>query len=387
MMRAWNIVEYRGHGGLRQLEADWKHLLQAMPDRGPQHAWETSVAYFNHLSRAEDRFVCFALSDGRRVRAICPLEPATFTILGRPTRVWGLACDLFDLKRDVICPPDDARRELLPSLVRHLRCAPERPAWLVFDQVREDSVLWGCLRSLDTREYCADVVGASDIIDCQRTFEKTRAALSRNFRGNLRKARNKLTSLVDVRFVHASDPQALEREFERFLDVEASGWKGEGGTHGALRAKPTHVAFYRDLVATFRDGGQCEINALYAEGRCIASQLCARSGAEYTILKIGYDERYARVAPGQLLLERTLEYCCRDPQITRLSLVSGSAWHRDWRPNAVPVYCAHLALGRWLGPTLLGILRLRLRYGPRFKGWLLQSRIGARIVRGLRPGQ
>jgi hypothetical protein len=386
MASSWRIVEYRGHGGLRQLEADWKRLLDAMPDRAPQHAWETNVAYFNHLSRAEGRFACFALTDGERVRAICPLEPAALTIFGRPAHACGLACDLFDLNRDVVCPPDEARRELLPCLVRFLRDAPDAPAWLVFDRVVEGSVLWDCLRSLHVREYCTDVVDASDSIDCQRPFEELRTGLSKNFRRNLRKAHNKLAALPDVRFVHASDPLELEREFATFLEVEASGWKGEAGTRGAVRAKPIQMAFYRNLVATLIDGGQCEINALYAEGRCIASQLCVRSGTEYAIPKIGYDERYARVAPGQLLLEWTLKRCCRDPQIARLNLVSGAAWHRDWRTNSVPVHCAYLALGQWSGPPLLGLLRLRLRYGPRVKAWLLRSRVGSRIVRRLRPG-
>jgi hypothetical protein len=243
MMRAWRIVEYRGHGGLRQLEGDWKRLLEAMPDRAPQHAWKTNVAYFDHVSRAEGRFVCFALTDGEQVRAICPLEPATLNILGRPTRVWGLACDLFDLNRDIICPPDEARRELLPRLVRFLRREPGRPAWLVFNTVLEGSVLWDCLRSLDDRAYCADVVDASDMIDCQRHFADLRAGLLRNFRGNLPKARKKLSALADVSFVHATDPLSLEHELETFLEVEASGWKGEAGTNSAIRAKPIQMAF------------------------------------------------------------------------------------------------------------------------------------------------
>jgi len=42
--------------------------------------------------------------------------------------------------------------------------------------------------------------------------------------------------------------------------------------------------------------------------------------------------------------------------------VSHEDWQRRWRPDAVPLQRAYLAIGRWSGRPL--IVLLRLRFGP-----------------------
>jgi len=384
MRPAWNIVEFRGREGLLRLEADWKRLLATMPDPAAHHTYESHVAYFDHLSDAGGRYTCLALSDGERIRAICPLELRTAKILGRRTRVWDLPWNLENLLRDVICPPGDARAVLLPRVVEFLRRAPGRPALLLLGRVLETSAAWDCLRSLDARAYCTDLAGASAQVDCERPFDELKSGLSKNFKSNLRKAHNKLAALADVRFVTAADRPSLAREFEALLEVEASGLKGEAGTHTAIRLDRRLVAFYGDLAAALGDVGQCEINAVYAEGRCIAAQFCVRTGTQYAMPKLGYDERYARAAPGQLLMERTLQRCCDDPGIRRFTMVSDAEWFQLWRMDQVPVHCAYIGLGRWSGPLIVNLLRLRFAHGPRVKRCLLRLAGGLHIGRWLR---
>ena len=200
-----------------------------------------------------------------------------------------------------------------------------------------------------------------DIFDCGRTFDELVGRLSKHFRRNMRSHRRKLESMADVRFVTATGADTAA-EFETFLDVEASGWKGSDGTGSAIRLPPQLIAFYRRLATTLQVDDRCEINAVYAQGRCLASQFCVVSGEDYTILKIGYDEEYARIAPGLLLLERTLERCCQDPEIRRVSLVTDGPWQRDWRPDKIATSQAFIAIGPWTGRPLVALLRFR--FGP-----------------------
>jgi CelD/BcsL family acetyltransferase involved in cellulose biosynthesis len=381
---AWRIVEYPGLEGLRRLEADWKRLEAAMPDRAAHHTYESHLWYFTHLGPTQGAFTSLALSDGERIRAICPLERATVKILGRRARVWRLPWQVWDLQRDVVCPPGEAEDRLLPQVLRHVRGQRLPATWLVFDRVLGTSALWRCLRSVDPRAYCADVTGASAGFDCERSFEELSSRFSKKFRANLRYAGNKLAALEGVRFVTSADPESVAREFETFLEVEASGWKGEGGMRTAIRNEPVQLAFYRHLATTLGAAGHCEINALYADGRCIASQLCLRVGAQYAIPKLAYDERYAQVAPGQLLLERTLMRCCDDPAINRLSMVSDAEWFRPWHMDYVPVHCVYVPLGRWSGPALLALLRLRFGFARRAKNRLLRLRIVSKMAQGVR---
>ena len=115
---------------------------------------------------------------------------------------------------------------------------------------------------------------------------------------------------------------------------------------------------------------RCEINSLYMDGVCAASQFCVRTGGDYTILKIGYDEKYSRLGPGQVLLDRTLKRCCDDPAVERLDLVTNTAWFRDWRTSTTPMKQAHIAIGRWRGRPLVGLLKIRFGWGRRLVRWL-----------------
>jgi CelD/BcsL family acetyltransferase involved in cellulose biosynthesis len=107
---------------------------------------------------------------------------------------------------------------------------------------------------------------------------------------------------------------------------------------------------------------RCEINSLYVDGRCIASQFCLRTGSEYLIPKIAYDEAYSRLSPGLLLMEETLARCCEDPTLKRLNLQTNGRWQRDWHPDLLVMQQAYLAIRPLSGRPLIALLRFR--FGP-----------------------
>ena len=80
------------------------------------------------------------------------------------------------------------------------------------------------------------------------------------------------------------------------------------------------------------------------------------------ILKIGYDEQYARLGPGQVLLDRTLQRCCEDPAVKRLDLVADAPWCSDWQTEKLPMRQVHIALDTWRGIGLVALMAFR--FGP-----------------------
>jgi Acetyltransferase (GNAT) domain len=367
----WSIVEYRGRPGLEQLEADWKRLYAAMPRRSRYHAYEAQLAYLNHLCVAPTVSRYLALTDSRTVRAICPLDAIHDRSLGLPLRAWALPSHLHWIATDVIAPDDEARAALFPTVVDFLRRHPERRGLLVLGPTPESSNLRDGLHWMREGEYCEHLAMPSNFFDCEIPYDQLMGRLTKHFRRNLRSHGNKLQALGDVRFVNVSAQEELEAELEIFMAVEASGWKGQAGAGSAIRLHPNLVAFYRDLVRTMLGPeDRCEINSLYAEGRCVASQFCVRTGEEYTILKIAYDEAFARLGPGQLLFERTLERCCADPGISRLDLVSDASWFRDWHTQLMPMQQAHIAINRWSGRPLVSLLGFRYGSARRIVGRL-----------------
>jgi CelD/BcsL family acetyltransferase involved in cellulose biosynthesis len=101
----------------------------------------------------------------------------------------------------------------------------------------------------------------------------------------------------EPRLVDASgDPGAPDR----FLALEASGWKGRSGS--ALASDPRHAAFFRAAWAALGADGGAHLLELRSEDRVAASVLCLRAGGTIAAAKIGVDEALLRGTPGVLLL-------------------------------------------------------------------------------------
>ena len=368
-------MEFRGREGLVQLEADWRRLYAQIPLRTSFLSFEANLAHVDHLMAHPDQLRCIALSDGRQIRAICALEPRIERALGYAVPIWGVLWHHHARQADVLCPDDEARVELVPAVTAHLRRESQGRWLLLLGQLPATSRLWDGLRRLGRSEYCADQRDSVCVVDCSKSFDKTRAALSKKFRHNLNTSAHRLARLDDVRFVTASDAADIDREFPTFLEVEASGWKGEGGTSTAIQCCGEQPAYFRDLGEHLcGDADHCEIHALYAEGRCLASLFATRTGGTVSALKIGYDESYGSVSPGRLLMEKVVERCCQDPGVERLDVVGDAPWLRGWCPEWVPLQLAYVAIDRRRGLPLVALLKVRFGYGRDFVHWLRRKR-------------
>jgi hypothetical protein len=362
----WNVTEYRGLEGFRAVEGDWRRLSGEMPDPAIWHSYEAYAAYLAHLCPDPDRFRCLVLSDGVRARAIMPLEERLDRGLyeggrGLRMRVWGMPWRKENWAlTDAIGPEDDARRALLPAAIAYLRRQPGRPAILALGRCRETSVLWEGLAGMAPRTWYAFNDVNEFVVPTDMSAEAFEARLSRNSRQMLRRAARRYAAYADTGSVRATTPEDLAAEFECFLDVEASGWKGAHGS--AIRQAPGEEAFYRDLMRRIALDGRCEIHSLYAEGRCIASGFWVFTKHQAVLLKCGYDESYGHASPGRLLTHRSLELCCEDADTYSVSLLGDAPWLRHWDPTPNGLRRAYVALRPVSGAAYLAALRLR--YGP-----------------------
>jgi Acetyltransferase (GNAT) domain len=100
----------------------------------------------------------------------------------------------------------------------------------------------------------------------------------------------------------SADPDALDR----FLAMEASGWKGEAGT--AIACDPAATVFFREVCRRFAAGGRLEVRSLDVSAGPVAMELVFHAGDGAFHLKTAYDERYRAHTPGILAL---VEYADR----------------------------------------------------------------------------
>jgi CelD/BcsL family acetyltransferase involved in cellulose biosynthesis len=229
---------------------------------------------------------------------------------------------------------------------------------------------WHALDHLSRSDGLTYPDGALFIIRTD-SVEALLGRLSGSGRKKLSVAEQHFESLPGALYVSCKEPTELAEEFEHFLDVEASGWKGEQGT--AVKLNPELEAFYRGLTQSMKQDGWCEIHSLHAEGRCIASEFCVFTGAQCDAPKAGYDETYSRIMPGKLLVNLGLKACCEDPRIEFANEMSDAEWLELWHPESDELRVEYIALRPVSGRLL--VAALRLRFGPvrrmvrRFRAW------------------
>ncbi|WP_149497969.1 GNAT family N-acetyltransferase [Roseiconus lacunae] len=145
--------------------------------------------------------------------------------------------------------------------------------------------------------------------------------LSKNRRKKLSRALRGLESLGEISFETAqSDFQAREW-METFLDIEASGWKGNAST--AFASEDETFRFFVDVVGRLIDSQKLDLSRLTVNSVPIAMLVDVRSNGHVACYKTAFDERYAEYSPGTLLerynVERMhesgIELCdsCGDP--------------------------------------------------------------------------
>jgi len=137
------------------------------------------------------------------------------------------------------------------------------------------------------------------------TWDELLGTISRSQRSKLRRYRRRLEQEGSLRLqtVTGTD-SSLDAALDRFFEVEASGWKGAGGT--AILQRPAAHRFYRDFAHAAAAKGWLRLYLLELDGVTIAGAYSCVLGDTVFLLKSGFDERHRHLAPGVVLRAETL---------------------------------------------------------------------------------
>jgi len=149
-----------------------------------------------------------------------------------------------------------------------------------------------------------------------------------------------------------SDESEREAAVERFLALEASGWKGQRGT--ALLSRREHADFFRDVCAAFRAAGRLQLLAFGTAERIVSGQCSLLSGDAVFHFKIAFDESAGHYRPGLQLELRMVDLfsehmpqtwidSCADPD---------SGLFRNYWPQRRPIGSWVIASSRAVGWTI-----------------------------------
>ncbi len=98
-----------------------------------------------------------------------------------------------------------------------------------------------------------------------------------------------------------NDPSAIDD----YIKMEASGYKVRTGV--AMTTVPGEPEYFTDMCKRFLAAGRLHVLALEVGGRTVAMEIWVRGGEGLFLIKISYDEEYARFGPGVLLQTAALK--------------------------------------------------------------------------------
>jgi len=330
---------HRGLPGLEHLAPDWIVLAKSIAGARFNHmpGWYRAYLSSNKSDASSVWFVA-AYRDAELV-AVFPLQFQNRRVKFLQPRFLGTIDDDELQLSDFVFAKTADNASLLYELIRWLR----KQRTLRWDQLRmlkipDDSSFAYSARSRMSHPYLAVQHDASAYFDTSGTYEQATRAVSSKFKSNLRRRARLAHESGELRFQSFRRPEELHAGFQLFLDVEASGWKGSAGTSSAIRCQPAMLAFYSGLVSEFAPLGECVINVLWHGERVIAGQFGLRMGRTLHILKIGFCDEHAQLAPGILLQEMALRHACEDPAIDVVSLVNDPPWASSFKPRTLGVW-------------------------------------------------
>lgn len=158
-------------------------------------------------------------------------------------------------------------------------------------------------------------------------------------RSDFRRARRHAEQAGSLRF-ELLEPQlaALDRLLAEAYEAELQGWKGSRGS--ALAIDPLRSDFYRRYFHACAQQGILRLAFMRLDDKAIAMQIGVHLNKRLWLLKIGYNEAYARMSPGSLLMLEVVSHAAQDGTQSIEFLGSVEPWTELWTKEVRE--CVHI---------------------------------------------
>jgi CelD/BcsL family acetyltransferase involved in cellulose biosynthesis len=181
---------------------------------------------------------------------------------------------------------------------------------------------------------CRPALGRPSLVLDAKWAEAEPPLTSRR-RSDLRRARRRAEALGPVSSdIVCPEPERLDQLLDEVFRVEAAGWKGRDGS--ALATDSAMGDHFRRYAAAASRAGVLRLCFLRIGDEIVAVQFAIESEDRFWLLKIGYDETFARCSPGMLLIAETVRYAAQRGLRSYEFLGSPEAWIEPWTESLLP---------------------------------------------------
>lgn len=210
-------------------------------------------------------------------------------------------------------------------------------------------------------------------VDVIGTFDEYWAGRSKNLRRNIRGILNRLTTEgLEPRLVTITEPAETAAAVVSHGSLEATGWKGDAGTH--LTDECIETRFYQQVLNDFALQGKARIYQLYLGDTLAASQITLIDGGIQTLLKTAYRGDFSRFAPGRVLDYFMLQRTFAEGAVQRVEYCTkASEDDLRWATAHRPIYQVNVFRAPVFCRTTTGARRLKRMLTTRPAQWALAT--------------
>lgn len=355
---------------LHPLARQWNELDRRSGLRLPRRSFEWVRAHIEHRLRSDESWFCVVMKAGDQLVGVLPVNYRKKKVLRTTQLVAYTPWDFHTKSVDLIASPQDHDQLLIAALEAVFAHLPGLFCFQ-FQRIPQDS---------PTLKQAAEIPGFRSVMqfdengsvfDVSMDSQQFWATLGPNMRRNLTKWRKRMMRDGTTESVEWVSAGRGTDALEVFMQLEASGWKARTGT--PIVNSGSQVAFFRQIDSNLRDCDELEWWFLTVEGKPIAGAMVRRFDDALAVIKVAYDETFARSGPGNLLFEDILARALEDSSIQTVDVLSDMAWHDRWKADKRQFF--HL----WLYPrsytaTVIGWLP-RIIYR-----WAIQSPLTRGLV-------
>lgn len=268
---------------------------------------------------------------------------------------------------ELLLDPDCDSRELAERMVAYLR--QRRFGWLLLDAIPRAQANWRAWHAaLATQrvDFVSRRRFRANVACIDGDWEKYFASRHKNHRHQLRNAIARAEHIGRTEIEHFRDltPEQVEPLLRTAFEIESSGWKGT--EQSAVLTHPHAWDFYLQQARQLAEWGHLRITLLRCGGHPIASEYGWTSGGVYCSLKVGYDEAFRKLSPGQLLRYKLIEHFFRTREVDYFDFFgAASNATTKWATDTYSVDRTTAALG---GPGSRAVLAAYRHIWPLVRG-------------------
>lgn len=356
-------------------QESWQHVLIHSRSHIPFLDYQWIDDWSNHFA-PESKVRAYALQNG--AGEIVGIFPVIFT----DEKPFGLNCNIVSFPanshsfRTDILAKEEQRSALFVDWFKYLQ-RTQKFDYLKFKEFLYDPSLFDALKTHGIR-FSLEEKKQPPYLEIQGSWEdyfKTRKGhFRRNLRRRMRNAQKEFGP-VTYRVFDGSDSE-LEEWIDEGFTLEASGWKGKRGS--AILNSEQVKQFYFDIAKHFNARKMLHVGSVFFGDRMVAFNFSLVYDGVFYLLKIAYDESFARYSPGQIMMYHVLQSVFAQGLKGFDFLGPNMPWKREWTDKSHDHYTFLVYGPTWKGRYLY-LINSKIAPALRRIGWIrkLKEKYGA----------